>query len=207
MARTRWPVVLAALAGAALVLLASGRVWVEGTVQGLSGPVDVVATGRESQPVLPALALLAGAAAAVLAIGGRMVRRFAAVALGLAGVAVVLVTTGRAVSAARLAGTLDPAAARVSGVRGVTAQAVAVSGWPWAAVAGGAVVAAAGLLALVAGRAWPDGGTRYDRTGPVAGPGPGPSGPDQDEPPVDDPAAVWDALSRGEDPTAGRSGR
>ena len=93
--RGRWPVVLLALAAAALVLLASGRVWAEGTVDGLTGVVRVSVTGRDAQPVLPALALLAGAAAAVLAIGGPVVRRLAAAALLLAGVAAVAAAVTR----------------------------------------------------------------------------------------------------------------
>jgi uncharacterized membrane protein (TIGR02234 family) len=206
----RWPVVLAALAGAGAVLLASGRVWAEGRVAGLSGTAVVSVTGRESQPVLPALALLAGAAAAALAIGGRAARLFSAAALALAGAGVVAVAVGRAAAPSRMAAALDPAAARLTGIRGLPVLGVEVSGWPWLAVAGGVLVALAGLVGLLAGRRWPDRGARYDRAPDEGGSAPGPEGDDGgpgDERPEDGAAAVWDALSRGEDPTAGRPGR
>ncbi len=212
----RWPVVLGALVGAGLLLLATGRVWAEGTVTGLSGETVVSVTGRDAQPVLPALALLAGAAAAALAIGGRLARRFSAVALALAGVAAVAAAATRAGDAARLAGVLEPAGARVTGVRGIEARQIAVSAWPWLAVAAGVLVAVAGLAALLAGGSWPDRASRYDRAPDAAGGGPAAGaddrdavadGDDGDERPAQDPADVWDALSRGEDPTAGRRGR
>lgn len=202
--------VLAALAGAGAVLLATGRVWAAGRVAGLSGTAAVSVTGRESQPVLPALALLAGAAAAALAIGGRPARLFSAAALALAGAGVVAATVGRAAAPSRMAAALEPAAARLSGVRGLPVLEVEVSGWPWLAVAGGVLVALAGLAGLLAGSRWPDRGARYDRAADGGGAGPGPERDDDrpgDERPEADAAAVWDALSRGEDPTAGRPGR
>jgi uncharacterized membrane protein (TIGR02234 family) len=190
--RGRWP--LLALAAAALVLLASGRVWAEGTVDGLTGVTRVSVTGRDAQQVLPALALLAGAAAAVLAIGGPVVRRFSATALIVAGVGTAVAAASRAPGGSRMAGALGPAAARASGLTGTDLRLVSVSAWPWVATAGGVLLALAGLSALLAGRSWPDGGR-------------GDSRPEQPADPGDDPAATWDALSRGEDPTAGRPGR
>jgi hypothetical protein len=57
--------------------------------------------------------------------------------------------------------------------------------WPVLCVVGGAVVAAVGVAAVVSGRRWPAMGGRYERAATR---------------PAD--TSVWDALDRGEDPTA-----
>jgi hypothetical protein len=136
----RWPVVLLALAGAAVLLLAAGRVWAQGQVDGLAGPVPVSVTGRQASPVLPALGLIAGAAGLVLAICGPVLRWVAAaglVATGAAACAAVLVGDS---DAGRL---LEPAAARAAGVTGAT---------PFRPAVGLALERAAGRGAAAAGR-------------------------------------------------------
>lgn len=70
---------------------------------------------------------------------------------------------------------------------GVVAGARAV--WPAACLLGGVLVAGAGVAALRRGRGWPALGSRYERRPPVTR--------------GDTPAELWDALDRGEDPTAG----
>jgi uncharacterized membrane protein (TIGR02234 family) len=65
---------------------------------------------------------------------------------------------------------------------------VHVHAWWIASVLGGVLLAAAGLLTIDRGRRWPGMSARYDRTNAAP-----PSG--------DDPASLWKALDRGDDPT------
>jgi Tryptophan-associated transmembrane protein (Trp_oprn_chp) len=62
-------------------------------------------------------------------------------------------------------------------------------GWPLLAAAGGLAVAAAGALTIARGARWPSMGARYDR-------------PARTRHDSTDPAQLWQALDRGEDPTA-----
>lgn len=181
--------VILALTGAALVLLAAGRIWAQGRVDGLAGVVPVSITGRQAQPVLPALALIAGAAGMVLAICGPVVRWLAAAALVLAGAGASAAAVVLASDAGRL---LQPAASRLSGITGSAILHSELSPWPWVAVVAGALVLLSGCWAMLAGAAWAAVGRRYqrpeDRASAAAAA-------------TDDPAAAWDALTRGEDPT------
>jgi len=180
--------VLVAGAGAALLLLAAGRSWVHGSVPGLTGTTRVSVSGQAAQPVVVALGLVAAAAAVALALAGARAR----VALG---VCLLLVAAG---ALAVAAGVLtDPAAAVRSGwsgapgspTTGAAVREVRLSGWPWAAVAAGLALAGAAGLTLTVGRRWAPAGSRFDAgTGPAGERGA--------------PSEVWDALSRGEDPTA-----
>jgi uncharacterized membrane protein (TIGR02234 family) len=161
----------------------------------------LTATGRQAQPVLPALGLIGGAAGVVLAICGPVVRWFAAAALLLAGAGAA---ASAVVRVSDLAGLLQPQAARVSGVAGTAVQGGQLSAWPWLAVAAGGLIALAGIIAAVSGPAWSGADRRYRRPGETATV-PEPSPADQrseQQPVVADPLDTWDALSRGEDPTA-----
>lgn len=64
--------------------------------------------------------------------------------------------------------------------------------WPVAAALAASVLLVVGLVTLARGAGWPALGARYDAPGGAA------RAPD----PGDDPASMWDALSRGSDPTA-----
>ncbi|HET9657378.1 MAG TPA: Trp biosynthesis-associated membrane protein, partial [Kineosporiaceae bacterium] len=139
--------------------------------------------------------------AIALAITGPLARRVVAALVVLAG----LGTAG--LVAAVLA---DPAAALAPFVVTATGQsgpvaggAVAVTGWPWAAIAGGVLTGLAGLVALLRSGSWASGGRRFE---PGAGGGAG----DGRQPPGQARAAAarrdrdldtWEALSRGDDPT------
>jgi uncharacterized membrane protein (TIGR02234 family) len=83
-----------------------------------------------------------------------------------------------------------PAVTQATGVTGAPTDTVTVSAWPWPTVAGGAVLALAGVAGIAGGRRWPAPGRRFEREEAA----PGADGPADD-------AATWDALSRGEDPT------
>lgn len=174
--------------GAVLVLTAVGRTWAQGRV---SGQLAVSATGSEISGLPGALALV-GLASAVAVFAVRGAGRIAVGAL------VALAGLGAAVSAALGAGdttTVDATAATKLGLLGTTADHVTHSGWPWVALVGALLLAGAGLLTALRGRAWPTMGTRYDAPAaakprrPAAGA-------------ADTPADFWKALDRGEDPTA-----
>jgi hypothetical protein len=122
-----------------------------------------VKTGAALLPWLPALALVALAGAgAVLATRGLL--RTAV------GVLLLVCGLGLAVGALSQLG---------SG---------AAAGWVLAAALGGLAVAAAGVLTVARGRAWPGMAARYERPVPAAGP-------------PKTGAQFWDALDRGDDPT------
>lgn len=179
--------VLLCLAGAALALFAATRIWaVEVTARPAPLPaLREVRTGGDLLPWLPALALvgLAGAGA-VLATRG-VPRRV---------VGGLLLAVGAGVTAGAGYAALAPAA----GAAGST--------WPLLCAVGGLALTLGGTLTAARGNRWPAMGARYERAAAkpgVAGWGGGPGAA------ADDPRAVgrglvetWDALDRGEDPTA-----
>ncbi|GAA5052588.1 putative membrane protein (TIGR02234 family) [Thermocatellispora tengchongensis] len=186
------PWVLACAAGAGLALLASGREWAT-VASGTAGPHGQIAvTGGELSAGASTLALAGGAAAlAVLAARG-VWRRVLAVALALCGAGVAAAACSAALSGSAA---LDAAAAK--GVIAGDAVRVAVA-WPWpaAAVAGGLVLVAAGVVAVIRGGRWRGMSDRYERPGTrTASAGAARSGA---------PASareLWDAIDQGADPT------
>ncbi|WP_329584166.1 TIGR02234 family membrane protein [Kitasatospora sp. NBC_01250] len=177
---------LLTLAGAVLVLVAVGRTWSEGQVKGLA----VSATGSDVSGLPGALALV-GLASAVAIFAVRGVGRYVVGAL------VTLAGLGAAVAAGMGSvdsGAVDSEAAKKLGLLGTTAEQVSHTAWPWVALLGGLLLAAAGGLTVLRGRAWPSMGTRYDA--PVAK-AKAPTGG------AHTPADLWKALDRGEDPTLG----
>ena len=186
---------LACLAGAALALLACGRIWVRAqAVQGdLRAPLEL--TGAALTPAAPALALagLAGALAVVATRGaGRRLAGLVLLTCGL-GVAAVAVRAARPTEA-RIAGR----AGEALGAKTAGAEDMTIEVWPWLAVLGGIVVALVGVAVLLRGPSWPGMSARYDAPGdqraPAAAPVPRARA---DESPLEQ----WKALDRGEDPT------
>ncbi|GAA2833102.1 TIGR02234 family membrane protein [Kitasatospora sp. CM 4170] len=186
--RTLGLMLLLTLLGVVLVLTAVGRVWAEGRVAGAAaGTLEVSVTGSRISELPGGLALVALAAAlAVFAVRGA--GRIAVGALTL------LAGLGAAAAAAAGAGdgaALDSEAARKLALSGTTATDVAHTAWPWVALAGGLLLALAGLLTARYGRGWPAMGSRYEaptRKAPAKA--------------AESPADLWKALDRGEDPTA-----
>ena len=176
--------VLLCLAGAALVLLATSRAWL--SVQ-TDVPIGLPArgvelTGSELAPGTRALALLGLAGVAALAAtrsGGRIV----------VGALVALAGLGVMVAVARVA--LDQTAAALRAEPGSSLTVVVREDggvWPYVALLGGLLLLAAGVLTVVRGRSWSALGAKYDAP---------------TEPKPRSEASLWDALDRGEDPTAG----
>ncbi|MFE0460379.1 TIGR02234 family membrane protein [Kitasatospora sp. NPDC058965] len=172
--------------GAVLVLVAVGRTWAQGTA---AGNLAVAASGSDISGLPGALALV-GLASAVAVFAVRGAGR------QLVGVLVVAAGLGAAAGAALGAGdssTVDALASRRLALTGTVAERVGHTAWPYVALLGGLLLAAAGALTLLRGRDWPAMGARYEApTAKTAAPGAGST-----------PADLWKALDRGEDPTAG----
>ncbi|PWR05068.1 Trp biosynthesis protein [Micromonospora acroterricola] len=179
--------VLLCLAGAGLAFWAATRSWsVELTVRPAPlPPVRDARSGAGLLPWLPALALvtLAGGGA-VLATRGRL-RRLLGVLLGVLGLAVA------AGGGYGLVADLDGAVSRQ---------------WPALCLLGGLLAAAGGGWTAWRGGGWPAMGARYERptrtaaqSAPAAAEPARPAGPMAGRRTTE----AWDALDRGEDPTAG----
>jgi uncharacterized membrane protein (TIGR02234 family) len=192
--RERGLLLLAGVAGAVLALGAGAPTWVGGSVQTATGSVAVLVDGRDAAPVATALALVSLAAVVASTLGRRVARAVAAV---------VLVLGGAGTIAASLAVSTDPAAAltsparAASGTTGVSLDgAPSVRPWPVVSAAGGVLVLVAGAGVLVRSRRWAATtavtSTRHERDA---------TRPAVTSTPEDDPAAAWDSLTHGEDPT------
>jgi uncharacterized membrane protein (TIGR02234 family) len=176
--------VLACAAGGLLVLLASGRQWAHTTLAnaGSGGSATLTATGHVVAPSLPALALALLALSAAILASKRLMRRV---------VGVVIVFVAAAAVGVSVAARGDVSAAlehREVGAQGLAVHASA-NGWWVVAAIGGLIAVVAGAMTVLRAEQWSGLGAKYDA----------PSAPT----PTKDPAAVaWDALDRGEDPTA-----
>jgi uncharacterized membrane protein (TIGR02234 family) len=174
--------VLLCAAGGLLVLVSSGRIWAHATVHHDTGATSVSVTGHDVAASLAPIGIaLLALSAAILAATGFM-RRL----VGL----MIIVVAASAISAAFTArGNVSSALERhEAGVTGLAVHGTANGWWALAAI-GGFLAVSAGILTVFRAGRWKGLGRKYD--GPTA------------QAPVKDPAAVaWEALDRGEDPTA-----
>ncbi|HEX6953294.1 MAG TPA: Trp biosynthesis-associated membrane protein [Agromyces sp.] len=195
------PAILGLIAGSGVALLAWSQAWftvrlVDGQATA-GGDTSLEVGGAVASPALAALALAGLALAGALAIAGPVIRVVLGLLAVLLGGSIVLASwmpLGDPVAA------VSPAVADATGVAGAepTAELVAAttaSAWPFAAIAGGLLIAAAGVVVLVTGRAWAT-SRRYGGGARLAADGTRAELPSSDRA-VDD----WDGLSRGDDPT------
>lgn len=187
---------LAALAvGSVLVLVSFGATWATVTVAALSGatsPSDpistVVLTGRDLAPLGATMGWVGLAAVAALLAtrtwGRRVTGALVVVAGGSAGVAALAFALTDVASGSGGAFIQPALGARVDG----DVLSIEVTAWWLPATAGGLLMVVCGVLAVAVGPAWPRLSSRYNRSGPAEAPRSA--------------AATWDALDRGEDPTA-----
>ncbi len=188
---------LGGIGGAVLTLFAASRPWADGqAVQGtLRAPLEV--SGGSLVPVVPALGLAALAGVlAVLATRG-WARTVVGAVVALCG----LVVAGSALT--QRDPDSDELARRAGDALG-TATATADGGgtaWPWLALVGGLLIAAAGLATAARGRAWPAMSSRYER--PVADEESSARTPPRANRTADTALDQWRAIDRGHDPTDG----
>lgn len=171
--------VLAAAAGG-LGLLATGpATWVHGRTWTALAEVEVTVPGTRAAPVVAAAGLLVLAAALALALARRRAAVLAAVVVA---VGALLAGLGAGTVLADPARVATAGAARDVGVDAAVSD-VAATGAPWLVLVLTVLIAAVAVVAALAAPGWTTSG-RHDA--PVT------------ERPRDD----WEALSRGEDPTA-----
>ncbi|MFD0419566.1 TIGR02234 family membrane protein [Streptomyces sp. NPDC127108] len=178
-------------AGAALALLASRQSWAHGTAAVAGGDFPLTAKGGDVTGVPAALAIVGLAALVAVFAVRRTGRLLVSLLLALSGVGIVVA----ALLGANDSAALDEKAAETSGDAASKIAGLSHTGWPYAAVAAGALILAAGLLALFRGRNWPAMSGRYERDGT-----PRPRAPRR-APDPDRPEELWKAMDRGEDPT------
>jgi uncharacterized membrane protein (TIGR02234 family) len=202
-------VLLLGAVGAAVVLAAVRQDWARVlTVQPHPLPASTAAVrGQDLLPAAGAFGLAALAGLAALMATRRLARRLVGGVLAAFGVAIIVALSmpvtdaqvrGAVTSAASTASsvpggsTVDSGTTPGGGVSGISVAShvtMAAFPWRWVAVAGAVLIVAAGLLAAWRSARWPVMSSRYDR-------------PARRRPsPGTDPAALWEALSQGLDPT------
>ncbi|KOG51331.1 membrane protein [Streptomyces griseoflavus] len=183
---------IAGAAGAAVVLLASGRTWARATAVVAQGELPQTASGQDVTGVPGALAIVGLAA---------LVALFAVRGAGRIAVAALLTLSGLGTVVGAYLGISDTGALRekaatATGLSDAGVHDVSHTFWPWAAVVGGLLLLVAGVLALLYGRQWPAMSGRYERAGAA------PRGPRRRAAADPDrPEEMWKSLDRGEDPT------
>lgn len=185
---------LLCLAGAGLAVFAGGQAWA--SVHAVDSVVTARSvTGTELSGAATALgwAGLAGVAA-LFAVGGRARSGLGAL-LALLGAGLVYL----AATATGHEHVVTVAAAKSQSILMAGPVSVDTTGWPIVSVAGGVLLLAAGLLTAVRGARWPGMSSRYTRSPSVPETG---NAPEAGKPKArSEPAAMWKALDRGEDPT------
>lgn len=191
--------IVACLAGAALALYAITRVWsIHLTPRPGMSALRESRTGTDLEPWVTGLALVALAGTGALLATSGWARRVLGIVLALCGAGIVIgAIVGRV--------GLDPGTAGAGG-----------TAWPILCAVGGLIIVAGGVTTTRHGHEWPGMSARYDRN-PVPPPrtdgerpapnaGNGSSTPAADDRSASvaavDHRAAWDALDRGDDPTA-----
>jgi uncharacterized membrane protein (TIGR02234 family) len=177
--------------GGGMVLFAVGRTWLRISARRPSPLPDVTValSGKDLEPLVAGLGIVGLAGVVGLLATRRWGRLVVAAIVALSGLTVAVSALTR-LAAPGPDETRDLLADSGRGAGAAAVTATAHPGWPLLAAAGGLLLALGGLGALVRSRRWPTMSARYET--PAAR---------TDRPRTD--AAVWDALDRGDDPTAG----
>lgn len=194
--RLKLVLVLAGLVLAGATLLAWTQPWFALTVDApQGGRLEVTSEGDVAGGALAALALASLALVGALTIAGPVFRVVLGVLQALLGTCVVLSAVLALGDPVGVSGSAVTAATGVDGSRSLDelVSDVSVSAWPWLGLAAGVLTVLHGAAVALTARRWPAATRRYQ---PVRL---------EQADPSDDPAAAWDSLSGGGDPTAGQA--
>lgn len=184
--RGRWVVLL--LVAAAVTGATTMPAWFRATgTSALAGDVEVAVTGSQAAPGVLAAAVVLLAAAGAVGLVGRVARWVVVVVVAVAGVVVVASVVAVLQDPEPVATVVVAAATGVSALTGP----VAVTPWPWVASAVGLLDVLAGIGLACASARWGATTRRHVPTTAATAAGE-----------VDDDRSAWDALTRGDDPTA-----
>jgi len=178
----------AIIATAGLAALSWSQTWYRLQLADSEHPIGGDVAGGALLP----LALASLCVVLALGLAGAVFRAILAVLDSLLGVCVIVVTAWSLSDPVRAS---VPALVNATGFSGdadvfrdqVTSSVVTI--WPWVGLVAGVLMTLTGLAIAVTGRGWPLSGSRYTRTRTAS--------------PDSDPVRDWDALSEGDDPTAG----
>ncbi|HLU63280.1 MAG TPA: Trp biosynthesis-associated membrane protein [Protaetiibacter sp.] len=199
-ARLRGGLLAATALAAALVFLAWSQPWFDLALVVAGGdPTPLEVRGDVAASALAPLALAILAVVAALALAGRGFRMVFGVLEALLGVCVILVTVVSLGDPARASAHAVTELTGVTGSESIAAlvEGAAVTAWPTLAIVAGALVIVVGVLVTITAPRWPVSGRRFTRTRATRIEG------DVETAPGSDAIAEWDALSEGDDPTAG----
>ena len=204
--RIKLTLILGVLVASGIALLSWTQVWILADVATSGSAVDHLdVTGATASPALTALALAGLALGGALTIAGPVIRVVLGLLEVLLGFSVFL---GAFLALSNPAGASAAAVTAATGISGEKSidQAVTnptVTAWPFVALAAAVLMAAVGVAVIVTARRWPGPTTRYQavRLEP-ARPADADAAADA---PTRDAVDDWDELSRGDDPTAGRT--
>lgn len=180
-------------AGGVLGLVAASRPWGSAEVSSSLSVTSTTVSGSDLVPLAPAVALVALAAVVAVPAVRRLGRRVVGAVLAVLGlVQAVLAALALTDLAGRVRDWFESSPDGPAPAGEITTS----PAWAVAVVVAGLLVTAAGALVAVHGPGWPAMGARYER----------PAGGERAEKAAGRPAegnrATWDALDRGDDPTA-----
>jgi uncharacterized membrane protein (TIGR02234 family) len=182
--------------GGGAALFAASQVWLRLSAARTAPlpPVTAALTGRDVEPLVPALGVVALAALVALLATRGWARTAVGAVLAAAGLVLLLRSLPHvaAPSPAHARALLLDQGRATGEPAGAAVTADVEPAWPLLAAAGGALLLAGGLGAVLRGRRWPGMSARYER--PDAA---------RPAPPEATAGAAWDALDRGQDPTVG----
>ncbi|NEE03160.1 Trp biosynthesis-associated membrane protein [Phytoactinopolyspora halotolerans] len=201
-------VLLMLAAGGGLGLLASRRPWGTAEVPSSFTVEAAEVTGNDLAPLVSAVPLVALAAVLLMPAVRTFGRRIAGgILAALGGVMAVASATVTADLTGRVERWIADAPEHSGRIENLTTEPM----WAVLSVTAGAVIVAAGVVIVWHGPRWPSMGARYERPASArsasprsvsaADPGPARTGNGRRDTPTSA-AQTWDALDRGDDPTA-----
>lgn len=204
--RVKLALILGVLVASGIALLSWTQVWILADVATSGSARDhLEVTGSTASPALTALALAGLALGGALTIAGPVIRVVLGLLEVLLGVSVFL---GAFLAVSDPAGASAAAVTAATGISGRESIDVAVidpsvTAWPFVALAAAVLMGLVGVAIVVTARRWPGPTTRYQavRLEPARPTDADDAGEAAPRDAVDD----WDELSRGDDPTSGRT--